>query len=102
MPHLTGELLNSAPAIKMRFIPTTGGAAKVIQDIMNGNLQAVTDSVPGIRNAIRNGAVKPLAFTGDKRLESFPDLPLASETLPGFHVKGWFALLAPARLHRKS
>jgi tripartite-type tricarboxylate transporter receptor subunit TctC len=72
------------------------GAAKVMQDIMNGNLQAVTDSVPGIRGAIRNGTVKALAFTGEKRLESFPDLPLASETLPDFHVKGWFALMAPA------
>jgi tripartite-type tricarboxylate transporter receptor subunit TctC len=97
VPHLTGELLNQRAGIKMRFIPTTGGAAKVIQDIMNGNLQAVTDSVPGIRNAIRSGAVKALAFTGNKRLESFPDLPLASETLPGFYVRGWFALLAPVK-----
>jgi tripartite-type tricarboxylate transporter receptor subunit TctC len=95
VPHLTGELLNVRAGIKMRYIPTLG-AAKVMQDIMNGNLQAVTDSVPGIRGAIRNGTVKALAFTGEKRLDSFPDLPLASETLPGFHVKGWFALMAPA------
>ena len=94
VPHLTGALLNQRAEIKMRYIPTTG-AAKVMQDILNGNLQVVTDSVPGIANALRNGAVKALAFTGDKRVASFPDLPLASETLPNFHVKGWFALMAP-------
>ncbi len=96
VPHLTGELLNARAGINMRYIPTMG-AAKVMQDILNGNLHAVTDSVPGIRGAIQNGTVKALAFTGDKRLASFPDLPLAAETLPDFHVKGWFALMAPAQ-----
>lgn len=95
VPHLTGELLNVRANIKLRHIPTTG-AAKVLQDILSGNLHAVTDSVPGIKGAIQNGTIKALAFTGDKRLDSFPDLPLASETLPNFHVKGWFALMAPA------
>jgi tripartite-type tricarboxylate transporter receptor subunit TctC len=94
VPHLTGAMLNHRAGIKMRYIPTMG-AAKVMQDIMNGNLQVVTDSVPGIANALHNGAVKALAFTGDKRLQSYPDLPLASETLPDFHVKGWFVLMAP-------
>jgi tripartite-type tricarboxylate transporter receptor subunit TctC len=96
VPHLTGELLNVRAGMNMRYIPTLG-AAKVMQDILNGNLHAVTDSVPGIRGAIQNGTVNALAFTGDRRLASFPDLPLAAETLPGFHVKGWFALMAPAQ-----
>jgi tripartite-type tricarboxylate transporter receptor subunit TctC len=94
VPHLTGALLNRRAGIAMRYIPTTG-AAKVMQDIMNGNLQVVTDSVPGIRNAMNGGLVKGLAFTGSKRVASFPDLPLASETIPGFRVRGWFALMAP-------
>jgi tripartite-type tricarboxylate transporter receptor subunit TctC len=96
VPHLTGALLNERAGIKMRYIPTTG-AAKVMQDILNGNLHAVTDSVPGIRGAIQNGTVKALAFTGEKRLASYPDLPLASETLPNFYVRGWFVLMAPAK-----
>ena len=55
-----------------------------MQDIMNGNLHAVTDSVPGIAGRFANGTVKALAFTGTSGFESFPDLPLASETLPDF------------------
>jgi tripartite-type tricarboxylate transporter receptor subunit TctC len=96
VPHLTGALLNERAGIKMRYIPTVG-AAKVMQDILNGNLNVVTDSVPGIRGSIQNGTVKALAFTGEKRLTSFPDLPLASETLPNFNVRGWFVLMAPAK-----
>ena len=96
VPHLTGALLNDRAGIKMRYIPTVG-AAKVMQDIMNGNLNVVTDSIPGIRGAIQNGTVKALAFTGESRLANYPDLPLASETLPNFHVRGWFVLMAPAK-----
>jgi tripartite-type tricarboxylate transporter receptor subunit TctC len=96
VPHLAGELLNLRAGIKMGYIPTAG-AAKVLQDIMNGNLQVDVDSIPGIAGALRSGTVKALAFTGEKRLDSYPDLPLASETLPGFHVKGWFVLMAPAQ-----
>lgn len=95
VPHLTGELLNLRAGLKMGYIPTTG-AAKVMQDILSGNLHAVVDSVPGIAGALRAGTVKALAFTGEKRLDSYPELPLAAETLPGFHVKGWFVLMAPA------
>src|SRR6516165_10879643 len=29
------------------------------------------------------------------RLPEFPDLPSAAETLPGFNVRGWLALVAP-------
>ena len=96
VPHLTGALLNERAGIKMRYIPT-GGAPKVMQDILNGNLNVVTDSVPGIRGALQGGMVKALAFTGERRLASYPDLPLASETLPKFFVRGWFVLMAPAK-----
>jgi tripartite-type tricarboxylate transporter receptor subunit TctC len=96
VPHLTGAYLNARAGIEMRYIPTQG-AAKVMQDILNGNLHVIVDSVPGSAGALRNGAVKALVFTGDQRLNTFPDLPLASETLPDFNVKGWFVLMAPVQ-----
>jgi tripartite-type tricarboxylate transporter receptor subunit TctC len=94
VPHLTGELLNRRAGIKMRHIPTTG-AARARQDVLAGVLHAVMDSVPGIAGALREGTVAGLAFTSDRRLKSFPELPLAAETLPDFNVKGWFVMMAP-------
>jgi tripartite-type tricarboxylate transporter receptor subunit TctC len=96
VPHMTGEFLNVRAGIKMGYVPTTG-AAKVIQDIMSGNLHVVVDSISGMAGALQTGAVKALAVASDRRLDSHPDIPLVSDTLPDFRAKGWFVLLAPAK-----
>ena len=95
VPHMTGELLNQRAGIKLGYVPTLGGA-KVAQDVMNGSLQVYVDSVPAVAGALQDGALKALAVAWDRRLDNFPDVPLVSETLPGFQAKGWYVLLAPA------
>ena len=96
VPHMTAEALQIRSGIKLGFVPTAG-AAKVVQDIMSGNLAVVVDSIPGIAGALQAGAVKAVAIASDKRLEAYPELPLASDTLPDFQAKGWFVLMAPAK-----
>ena len=96
VPHMTGELLNVRAGIKMGYVPTTG-AAKVVQDIMSGNLHVVVDSIPGMAGALQTGNVKALAVASDRRLESHPEIPLVSDTLPGVYARGWFVLVAPAK-----
>ncbi len=95
VPHMTGELLNRRAGIKLGYVPTQGGA-KVAQDVMNGSLQVYVDSVPAVAGALQDGALKPLAVASERRLDNFPDVPLVSETLPGFQAKGWYALMAQA------
>jgi len=96
IPHMTAELLQMRAGIKLGYVPTVG-AAKVIQDIMSGNLSVVVDSIPGMAGALQNGAVRALAVASDRKLENFPDVPLVSETLPNVDAKGWFVLMAPAK-----
>jgi tripartite-type tricarboxylate transporter receptor subunit TctC len=45
---------------------------------------------------VQDGSIKLLAVTSLSRLPSFPDVPTVAETIPGFAVSAWFALLAPA------
>jgi len=97
LPHMTGELLQLRADIKLGYVPTTG-AAKVIQDIMSGNLSVVIDSMPGIAGAVQNGDVKLLAVASDRRLTNYPNVPLVRDTLPNFEpARGWFVLMAPAK-----
>lgn len=96
VPHMTGEFFNARAGVKLGYVPTTG-AAKVVQDIMSGNLHVVIDSIPGVAGALQAGAVKALAVAGDKRLDNYPDVPLVSDTLPNFQATGWYVLMAPAR-----
>jgi tripartite-type tricarboxylate transporter receptor subunit TctC len=56
IPHMTAELLQIRADIKLGYVPTVG-AAKVIQDIMSGNLSVVVDSIPGMAGALQSGAV---------------------------------------------
>jgi tripartite-type tricarboxylate transporter receptor subunit TctC len=96
VPHMTGEYLNVRAGIRLGYVPTAG-AAKVVQDIMSGNLHMVVDSAPGMAGALQTGAVKALAVASDTRLDNFPDVPLVSDTLPDFQAKGWFVLMAPVK-----
>jgi tripartite-type tricarboxylate transporter receptor subunit TctC len=38
-----------------------------------------------------------VAVTAAKRLPNLPDVPTASETLPGFECASWYGLWAPAK-----
>ena len=83
---------NDPPALR-----ATIGSAKVLQDVLGGSLHVYVDSVPGVSGALHTGQVKALAVASDKRLDSVPDVPLVSDTLPNFEAKGWFVLMAPAK-----
>src|SRR3954468_4227166 len=96
VPHMTGELVQARADIKLGFVPTTG-AAKVVQDVLGGNLSIAIDSLPSLTAALESGGIKGLAIAIDKRLMTHPDLPTVSETLPGVAARGWFALMAPAK-----
>jgi tripartite-type tricarboxylate transporter receptor subunit TctC len=95
LTHLTGELLQSQSGIKLLMVPYSGGTAQVLNDMMGKRLALAFDSYSGVAGAIQSGNVIPLAVAATKRLDLFPDLPTAAETLPGFESGGWQVLVAP-------
>jgi tripartite-type tricarboxylate transporter receptor subunit TctC len=44
---------------------------------------------------IQGGQVKAIAHTGKGRLKSLPDIPPASDTLPGFEAYEWNGVFVP-------
>src|SRR5262249_4765266 len=44
------------------------------------------------------GTLKPLAVASNRRWPTLPELPTATESIPGFVANGWFALAAPAAM----
>jgi tripartite-type tricarboxylate transporter receptor subunit TctC len=77
------------------------GGGPLINDILGGHVNLVFGSLPLFEQHVRSGKLKALAILSKTRVPQFPDLPPAGETVPGFELKTWFGLLAPAGLPKE-
>jgi tripartite-type tricarboxylate transporter receptor subunit TctC len=94
VPHLTGELLKSLAGIQLVQIPYRT-SPQAVADTMTGVVDLMIDGIPLLQPQVQAGSLTPLAVSAAKRLPGLEQVPAASETVPGFDVAGWFALLAP-------
>jgi tripartite-type tricarboxylate transporter receptor subunit TctC len=92
--HLAGENLASAAKIDITHVPYKGESA-ALTDLMGGQIQMVPSNLGAAINFVKQGNIRALAVTSRKRSPELPDVPSASETLPGFENIGWFGLMAP-------
>jgi tripartite-type tricarboxylate transporter receptor subunit TctC len=93
--HLAGELFVMTAKVDMTHIPYKGNAL-AITDLIGGQTQVMFATMPTILPYVKSDKLRGLAVTGASRDPSMPDLPSISETLPGFDVKNWIGLFAPA------
>ena len=107
--HLAAENFGHSAGIELTHVPYKGESA-ALTDLMGGQIQLVTPNLGGAIGQIQQGKLRALAVTSRERAAQLPDVPAASEVLPGFENAGWFGLLAPAgtprevidRIHRDS
>jgi tripartite-type tricarboxylate transporter receptor subunit TctC len=83
------------------------GGLDVVSVPYKGIPQAASDVIAGtlaftfvdFGNAIaqsKGGTLRALGVTSEKRSPLLPDWPAIAETLPGFDISAWFAIVAPA------
>ena len=94
LPHMAGELLKLRSGAPFRYVPFRGGA-EGLNSILSGAVNMIIDGYAALEGTIQSGHLKPLAFTGAKRLPNFPDVPAVAEAVPGYVAIGWAALVAP-------
>jgi tripartite-type tricarboxylate transporter receptor subunit TctC len=88
------ELFNVTAGIKTLHVPYKGGAPATADLIAGRVMVMMNNAVSSIPNA-RAGKLRALAVTTAKRSPLAPDLPTVGETLPGFEVDAWYAILGP-------
>lgn len=95
--HLATEVFNNLAGIKMTHIPYKGGGPATAAAAA-GEVHVVFASPPPLMPHYKSGRVRALAFSGDKRHPSFPEVPTMAEAgVPGYHHDGgWFGMFAPA------
>jgi tripartite-type tricarboxylate transporter receptor subunit TctC len=95
--HLTNELFNLMAGVKLTSVQYRGGG-DVTADLLSGQVKVMFATIPPVLPFIRNGLLRAIATTGPKRDSVLPDLPTIAESgLPGFDVRLWLGISAPAR-----
>jgi len=93
--HLAAELFNSTAGIKLMPVHYRGGG-DTIKDLLSGRIPVMFSTIPPVLAFVRDGRLRGLATTGNKRDFVLPELPTIVESgLPNFDVPLWFGLIAP-------
>jgi tripartite-type tricarboxylate transporter receptor subunit TctC len=94
IPHLAAVMVEQNRGVEFRHVPF-GSTAQAIQSVVNADTMATVDGVAVLLPLVKAGRIRALAVTSPKVMPGLEGIPLASETVPGMDVSGWFALFAP-------
>jgi tripartite-type tricarboxylate transporter receptor subunit TctC len=94
-PHFASEALGIAAGVKFLHIPFKG-AAEATQAVLSGTIDLQIASTSGLMPNVRAGKLRLLAVSGDKRLDSLPEVPTFTEAGVAWSgVVNWTGLWAP-------
>ncbi|HYH42146.1 MAG TPA: tripartite tricarboxylate transporter substrate binding protein [Burkholderiales bacterium] len=94
--HLAGVLFGHMSRTNLVHVPYKGAGPAGIA-LLSGEIDFMFSNVASSIPYVRQGKVRAIASTGEKRSSVAPDIPTVSESgVPGFVVIGFFILLAPA------
>jgi len=92
--HMAAELLKNLTGINIVHVPYKGSTG-MRTDIISGQIQMLFDSVPTMAAYVKDGRVRALGTSGEKRSPIMPDVPTIAETVPGFQATLWVGFMAP-------
>jgi tripartite-type tricarboxylate transporter receptor subunit TctC len=98
--HLTGEMFKQAAGVDLVHVPYKG-AAPALVDLASGQISVTFSILAPVMPYVRSGKVRLLAVIDSARNPALPEVPTASEVVPGFHkLEGGLGFFGPAGLPR--
>ncbi len=99
--HLSGELFKLDTGVNITHIPYKG-SGPATQDLLAGRVQMSFQIPITVIPMIGQGKLRPIAITGDGRLDALKDVPTFDEAgLPGYGLTTVTGMVAPAKTPRK-
>jgi len=89
--HLAGELFKAITGINLTHVPYRG-AGPATTDLLGGQVQIMFIALPPSLEHIRAGRLRALAVTTTTRFEALPDVPPASDFVPGYEASQWWGM----------
>jgi tripartite-type tricarboxylate transporter receptor subunit TctC len=98
-PHLAGLAVQNRSGVNWVYIPTKGGQQSLMT-VATGEGDVMFLGMLQTLPHVKNGRVKVIAISSDKRDPALPDTPTVAETpgFEGFHTGSWQGVLGPAKL----
>jgi len=93
--HLGGELFKLMTGTDILHVAYKGSTG-ARNDIVGGHIDMMMDEVPSVGPNVLSGQVRALGVTGKHPVAMLPNVPLVSDTVPGYEHTGWFGLMVPA------
>lgn len=97
--HLAGALLDQMASIRTVHVPYRGGGP-MMTDLLGAKIDYAFATAPTAMQHIAAGRLRALAVPTVARSTLLPEVPTVAETLPGYEVGNWYALVGPRGLPR--
>ena len=94
LQHLSLELFRFMTGTKVNHVPYRGGGP-ALNDVIGGQVKLFFSNGSSVVGLIQGGTVRAIVHTGKGRLKSLPDVPAASDALPGFEAYEWNGVFVP-------
>jgi tripartite-type tricarboxylate transporter receptor subunit TctC len=99
--HLALELFKARTGTDIVHVPYRG-IADATKDLLGGELQAMTASIPATLPLLAEKRVRVLAVTGERRIPQLPDVPSWQEQgVTDANVFNYWGIVAPAGTPRE-
>ena len=96
-PGIACQLLQILGKVDLNIVPYKGNAP-AMTDLIGGQINLLFDVVNAAQPQVASGRARAIATTAHKRGGApFPNVPTASETLPGLELSAWQGVMAPAK-----
>ncbi|HUP93609.1 MAG TPA: tripartite tricarboxylate transporter substrate binding protein [Burkholderiales bacterium] len=96
-PHMAGEFFKERIKQDLVHVPYKG-SGPAMADLVGGQVQMTFSSITAALPFIKDGRLRGLATTGEKRAPALANLPTIAESgFPGFEVNLWLSMFVPAR-----
>ena len=97
--HLAGLAVQNRSGIQWVYIPTKGGQQSLMT-VATGEADVMFLGMLQTLPHVKNGRIKVIAISSEKRDPSLPDIQTVAETpgFEGFHTGSWQGLLGPVKL----
>ena len=91
---MISRLLASQLKLEFNQVPYAS-VGVAVQNTLGGQVEAIVADLASTAGLVRAGKLRLLAVSSAQRVPGFETVPPLAETIAGFEMVGWFALVAP-------